>query len=607
MNVVPPRRAGLSRRVAIAAVAVAVMAVPASAAATGSGKRFTSLVGEQTPLEKSRTPIAAQALASSAAADNSTTANPKAAGLPPAGKALTGDDAIPATVLASYRKAAAALAVEKTSCHLTWPLLAGIGKVETNHGRTWGSKARLTAAGEVVPTILGPVLNGHNGVGMLLDTDGGALDHDRQYDRAVGPMQFVPATWREFGRDGNGDGNKDPNNVWDASLGAANYLCAGNRNLAVSADRRAAILAYNPSSAYVRAVLAWAAAYQRASASGPALGLVPNPLVLGAGGQAGDNPYGDGQTTDNLGSLGDPGSLSAIFGAAPESGSGAIVASAGTPIVGAKQPSKPANPGSPAAKPSPAVKPKPAVKPAAACVDPAIALVSEAPISATAVDLDHDGKNDVLRVTTTITAAKAGTYVFGLRLQDADQYGVTTTLKTMVLKTGRQAFTEDLSGQAIGDAGAGGPATLRFAVRKADAPTICAVVLVSNASAGKINPSTFDGWTVDLARLRTRLSGDVKAGLVTGGAAKTLPAALASAAPDFEVFLADLRQAKTVAPVEQTRLASLAGRLIDQAVAALEPTPDPTPTPSFTPSATPSATASETPSASPNVTPTHTP
>ena len=597
MNIVRPHRAGLSRRVAIAAVAVAVMAVPASAVATGSGKRLTSLVGEQAPLETSRTPIVAQALDSSVAAGISTTADPKAAGLPPAGKALTGDDAIPATVLAAYRKAAAALAVEKTSCHLTWPLLAGIGKVETDHGRTWGSKARLTAAGEVVPTILGPVLDGRNGTGKLLDTDGGALDHNRQYDRAVGPMQFVPATWQEFGRDGNGDGQKDPNNVWDASLGAANYLCAGNRNLAVSADRRAAILAYNPSSAYVRSVLAWAAAYQRASASGPALGLVPDPLVLGAGGQTGDNPYGDGQTTDNLGSLADPGSLSAIFGSAPESGSGAIVFSAGTPIVGATKPSMPANPGGPAVKPKPAAKPKPAVKPAAACVDPAIALVPMAAISATGIDLDHDGKNDALRVTTTITVAKAGTYVFGLRLQDADQYGVTTALKTMVLKAGRQAFTEDLSGQAIGDAGAGGPAMLRLAVRRAAAPTTCAIVLASKASAGKINPSTYDGWTVDLARLRTRLSDDVKAGLVTGGPAKMLPAALASAAPDLEVFLADLRQAKTVAPVEQTRLASLAGRLIDQAVTALEPTPDPTPTPSFTPSATPSARA----------TPTHTP
>jgi hypothetical protein len=412
-------------------------------------------------------------------------------------------------------------------------------------------------------------------------------------------MQFVPATWREFGRDGNGDGQIDPNNVWDASLGAASYLCAGNRNLAVSADRRAAILAYNPSSAYVRSVLAWAAAYRRASANGPALGLVPNPLVLGAGGQAGDNPYGDAQTTDNLGSLADPGSLSAIFGSAPGIGSGAIVVSAGTPIVGANKPSKPANPGSPAVKPRPAAKPKPAVKPAAACVDPAIALVSKAAISATGVDLDHDGKNDALRVTTTITAAKAGTYVFGLRLQDADQYGVTTAFKTMVLKAGRQVFTEDLSGQAIGDAGAGGPATLRLAVRRADAPTTCAIVLAAKASAGKINPSTYDGWTVDLARLRTRLSGDVKAGLVTGVAAKMLPAALASAAPDFEVFLADLRQAKTVAPVEQTRLASLAGRLIDQAAQ----TPDPTPTPS----STPSATASEAPSASPSATPSHTP
>ena len=41
--------------------------------------------------------------------------------------------------LAAYRKAAATLAVEDPSCHLSWPLLAGIGKVETDHGRSWGS------------------------------------------------------------------------------------------------------------------------------------------------------------------------------------------------------------------------------------------------------------------------------------------------------------------------------------------------------------------------------------------------------------------------------------------------------------------------------------
>ena len=57
---------------------------------------------------------------------NSTTANPKAAGLPRArGGVAVGDSGIPATALAAYRKAAATLVVEDPSCHLTWPVLAG--------------------------------------------------------------------------------------------------------------------------------------------------------------------------------------------------------------------------------------------------------------------------------------------------------------------------------------------------------------------------------------------------------------------------------------------------------------------------------------------------
>ena len=193
-------------------------------------------------------------------------------------------------MLAAYRKAAATLAVEDPSCHLTWPVLAGIGKVETDHGRSWGAAARITATGEVVPTILGPVLNGRNGTALVLDTDGGAYDQDRKYDRAVGPMQFVPATWAELGRDGNGDGVKDPNNIWDATLAAAGYLCGGDRDLSRPADLRAAILAYNPSTTYVKAVLAWAGAYAKAGANLPALDGVPDPLVLGAGGDARRGP-----------------------------------------------------------------------------------------------------------------------------------------------------------------------------------------------------------------------------------------------------------------------------------------------------------------------------
>ncbi len=229
---------------------------------------------------------------------NSTTADPKAAGLPSTSGVAVGDSSIPATALAAYRKAAATLAVEDPSCHLTWPVLAAIGKVETDHGRSWGAASRVTASGEVLPIILGPVLNGKDGTALVLDTDGGAYDHDTKYDRAVGPMQFVPATWRELGRDGNGDGIADPNNIYDATLTAASYLCGDGRDLSNPADLRAAILAYNPSSEYVRTVLAWAAAYRKAGNSLPALENVPDPLVLGAGGDAGDDPFGDSSIND---------------------------------------------------------------------------------------------------------------------------------------------------------------------------------------------------------------------------------------------------------------------------------------------------------------------
>jgi len=40
----------------------------------------------------------------------------------------------------------------------------------------------------------------------ILDTDGGRLDGDISYDRAVGPMQVLPGTWARFGTDGDRDG-----------------------------------------------------------------------------------------------------------------------------------------------------------------------------------------------------------------------------------------------------------------------------------------------------------------------------------------------------------------------------------------------------------------
>ena len=73
--------------------------------------------------------------------------------------------------------------------------------------------------GTTVTPILGPVLDGRlAGNEVIRDTDKGAIDGDPTHDRAVGPMQFIPATWAGYASDGNGDGIKDPNNVFDAAL-----------------------------------------------------------------------------------------------------------------------------------------------------------------------------------------------------------------------------------------------------------------------------------------------------------------------------------------------------------------------------------------------------
>ena len=65
---------------------------------------------------------------------------------------------------------------------------------------------------------------------------------------AQGPMQFMPATWRRYGLGGN---VKDAH---DAILGAANYLHASD----APHDLRNALHHYNPSNAYVDAVLRYA-------------------------------------------------------------------------------------------------------------------------------------------------------------------------------------------------------------------------------------------------------------------------------------------------------------------------------------------------------------
>ncbi|WP_128429091.1 lytic transglycosylase domain-containing protein [Streptomyces cyaneus] len=165
---------------------------------------------------------------------------------------------IPATVLDAYKKAATALQEAKPGCNLEWQLLAAIGKVESGQARG----GRVDANGTTLTPILGPQLNG-NGFASISDTDNGAYDGDSAYDRAVGPMQFIPSTWEWAGRDGNGDGKRDPNNVYDAALAAGHYLCRFGWDLSTQGDLSSAILSYNNSQDYLNLVLRWLEYYRK--------------------------------------------------------------------------------------------------------------------------------------------------------------------------------------------------------------------------------------------------------------------------------------------------------------------------------------------------------
>lgn len=161
-------------------------------------------------------------------------------------------DDIPRVALRAYRQASAQRCPD-----LPWSVLAGIGRIESRHG-TWGG-ARPDRRGTVTPPIIGIRLDGTRDTARIPDTDGGRLDGDRRFDRAVGPMQFIPSTWRRYAIDANGDGVADPHNLHDAAHTAAAYLCAAGAE-----DRDGlpgALLAYNRSHPYVDAVLAAAAEY----------------------------------------------------------------------------------------------------------------------------------------------------------------------------------------------------------------------------------------------------------------------------------------------------------------------------------------------------------
>ncbi len=170
---------------------------------------------------------------------------------------------IPSLALAAYQRAASVLATADPACGLRWELVAAIGRVESDHGRHGG--AVLNKNGVAKPAIFGPRLDGRGATARLRDSDAGALDDDRRFDRAVGPLQFIPSTWSVVGVDADGDGDRNPQDIDDAALAAAVYLCAGGEDLGTDDGRREAVHRYNHSDAYVDLVLRVMDSYMRSN------------------------------------------------------------------------------------------------------------------------------------------------------------------------------------------------------------------------------------------------------------------------------------------------------------------------------------------------------
>lgn len=167
---------------------------------------------------------------------------------------------IPERALAAYGRAHLRILDEQPGCEVAWNTIAALGAVESGHGSSSG--ARLRADGLARPAIRGPALDGGD-FAAIRDTDGGLLDGDATWDRAVGPLQFIPSTWADWATDGDGDGVADPNQIDDAALAAGRYLCASGDLDSPEAWARA-VFSFNHSDDYVADIAGLANSYAAA-------------------------------------------------------------------------------------------------------------------------------------------------------------------------------------------------------------------------------------------------------------------------------------------------------------------------------------------------------
>ena len=179
---------------------------------------------------------------------------------------------IPARALKAYAGVAIKLHIINPTCGIGWNTLAGIGEIESHHGTIFGG--RVTANGTVVPPIFGVELDGvdvakvpgapsgaASGAASAAASGAPTPNASPSFDRAAGPMQLISQTWRNWHTDANADGVEDVQNIDDATMASANYLCRAGKHLGTESGWRTAILAYNRSERYRIDVLRSAVGY----------------------------------------------------------------------------------------------------------------------------------------------------------------------------------------------------------------------------------------------------------------------------------------------------------------------------------------------------------
>jgi membrane-bound lytic murein transglycosylase B len=263
---------------ASALLPLAVLSAAWTAGLANAGSDAPGTTGSQTLPDGTRLP------AHAVRAPASLTAPPRLAReVPRIGRsvlATASASGIPAVALAAYQRAATVIDTADHGCRMPWQLVAAIGRVESDHGRSGGNV--LTDRGIDQPGIYGPALDGRHGRVRITDTDAGRYDRDTRFDRAVGPMQFIPSTWAIVGVDADNDGQRNPQDIYDAALASAVYLCSGPGDLSTIAAQRQAVFRYNHSHRYVDLVLAIERAYLRGDFSSVPNGTTTTSFTLGA-------------------------------------------------------------------------------------------------------------------------------------------------------------------------------------------------------------------------------------------------------------------------------------------------------------------------------------